>query len=98
MVQVDLEDRLGAGPAVLPGQQPLQLTVGAMAARNKAGGAGSQALRDPNIGDAFTERGLEARDDRGLVGIGLGLFLVLVDRRDQAEIEVALAERFERLA
>ena len=98
VAHVELEDRLGAAAAILARQQALQLAVAALRAGDQAGGAVGQALRGAHVGDLLAKRVLDGLDD-GRVLVGRRLLLGrLVEQRHQREIDVALAQRLERLA
>src|SRR6266404_9056935 len=99
MAQVDLQDRPGLGRAIMLRQQALQFAVGPMTAGDETGCAGGQLRRGPHIADALAEAGLDDCDRRGFVGSGLRLVLcTLVEQWDQVEVDIALAERLQRLA
>src|SRR6478736_4735036 len=66
-------------------------------AGDQAGGAVGQPLRRADIGDLLAERALH-RIQHGLVRFRGFRRAVLVDQRNQAEIDVALAQRLQRLA
>ena len=100
MTQIDLEDRLGAQAPVLLRQDALELAARALAVGNEAGGRAGEARRGLDVADALAERGLDHGNGGGLVGGRLVLLRLvrLVDARDQVEIEIALAQRLQRLA
>ncbi len=98
MAHVQLEDRLGAGATVGARQQAVELAVAALGAGDQAGGALGQALRGTHVGDLVAQRLLHGlQDGRVVVARGLVLGLV-IEERDQAEVDIALAQRAQRLA
>src|SRR3954462_13285639 len=99
MPQIDLQYRLGPCARILLRQQPLQLAIWPVATGDETGRAGGQALRRPHIVDAIAETGFDGCDRDGLVRIGFRFVLrILVEQRNQIEIDIALAERFQWLA
>ena len=90
MAEVDFKNRLGSDAAILPGQQPLKLAIGTVTAGDQARRAGGKPVRCAHVGDPVAEGCLDRGDDRCFIGIGLDLFLV-VEQRDQAKVDVALA-------
>src|SRR5438270_13750825 len=99
MPQIDLEDRLGPDTARLLRQYPSELAIGPVTARNQARCAGGQSRRGPHVGDTVAQACLDDRYRSRFIGRGLGLVRgLLVDQRDQVEIEIALAQRLQRLA
>ena len=98
-----LSSRIGLVPVArdLPRQQALELAVGPLAARHQAGGAVGQPLRGAHVGDrspsaAFTAAITAASSTAAEAGFGL--VRRLLEQRHQAEIDLALAQRLERLA
>src|SRR3984893_1179683 len=99
MPQIDLQDRFGPRSPILLRQQALQLPVGPVAAGDETGRARGQSRRNPPIAHAIAQAGLDDRDRRGLVGTGLRLILrALVEKWNEVEVEIALAERLQGLA
>src|SRR5258708_2981483 len=80
-------------------QEALQFAVRPVAAGDETGCAGGQPGRGPHVADALPEADLDGRDRHGLVGGGLRFFLcILVEQWNEVEVEIALAERLQRLA
>ena len=95
MPQIDLQDRLCSRAGRLLRQYPLEHAVGPVTAGNEAGRTGGEPGRGFDVGDAIPQARLDERDGGRLIRRGRGLVLgMLVQKRDEIEIQITLAQRF----
>ena len=99
MAHVDLEDRLGDGAAVLLRQQPLQLRSRPWPPATRQDAlvvsrceARTSDTRSPSVSLITAMVAASSAPDGSL------FFGLVVEQRDQPEIDIALAQRFQRLA
>src|ERR1700730_16298139 len=102
VAHIELEYRLWPGAAVLAGKQTGELAIKA-GTGNETRRTLGQTRRGAHIGYPLTERVLDRGDQRLVIDCArLGCTLLrrrgLLQQRDETEIDLALAQRLERLA
>ena len=98
-----LSSRIGLAPVPrFWREQALELAIQTRPAGNEAGGAVGRAARGAHVGDALAERHLTAairsRPRLAASASALRSSRPVLKQRDESEIDLALAQRLERLA